>query len=108
MEFHENKAKAPFIGFVQLWQAVRSWWRQIQNRRGLQQMSDERLRILGYAGGCGVMGQFPFPYGEGEKQRGVLLLITPIKSCTCALFTRRQLGAVTASVRSLRRRVVGR
>lgn len=22
MEFHENKAKAPFIGFVQLWQAV--------------------------------------------------------------------------------------
>lgn len=50
MEFHENKAKAPFIGLVQLWQAVRRWRRQMQARRGLQQMSDERLRILGYAG----------------------------------------------------------
>lgn len=50
MEFHENKAKAPFIGLVQLWQAVRRWRRQMQTRRVLQQMSDERLRILGYAG----------------------------------------------------------
>ncbi|STL27351.1 protein YjiS [Escherichia coli] len=25
MEFHENRAKAPFIGLVQLWQAVRRW-----------------------------------------------------------------------------------
>ena len=24
MEFHENRAKAPFIGLVQLWQAVRA------------------------------------------------------------------------------------
>ncbi|EHW9964009.1 DUF1127 domain-containing protein [Escherichia coli] len=47
MEFHENKAKAPFIGLVQLWQAVRRWRRQMQDRRGLQQMSDERLRDIG-------------------------------------------------------------
>lgn len=47
MEFHENKAKAPFIGLVQLWQAVRRWRRQIQARRVLQQMSDERLRDIG-------------------------------------------------------------
>ncbi len=26
------------------------WWRQMQARRVLQQMSDERLGILGYAG----------------------------------------------------------
>ena len=46
MEFHENKANAPFIGFVQLWQAVRRWRRQMQARRVLQQMSDERLRDI--------------------------------------------------------------
>ena len=47
MEFHENKAKAPFIGLVQLWQVVRRWRRQMQARRVLQQMSDERLRDIG-------------------------------------------------------------
>ena len=47
MEFHENRAKAPFIGLVQLWQAVRRWRRQMQTRRVLQQMSDERLRDIG-------------------------------------------------------------
>ena len=47
MECHENKAKTPFIGFVQLWQAVRRWGRQMQTRRVLQQMSDERLRDIG-------------------------------------------------------------
>ena len=47
MEFHENRAKAPFIGFVQLWQAGRSWWLKKQTRRVLQQMSDERLRDIG-------------------------------------------------------------
>ncbi|EOM9371966.1 DUF1127 domain-containing protein [Escherichia coli] len=35
------------MGFVQLWQVVRSWWRQMQTRRVLQQMSDERLRDIG-------------------------------------------------------------
>ena len=43
MEFHENKAKTPFISLVQLWHAVRRWRRQMQTRRVLQQMSDERL-----------------------------------------------------------------
>ena len=47
MEFHENKAKTPFIRLVQLWQAVRSWWLKKQTRRVLQQMSDERLRDIG-------------------------------------------------------------
>ncbi len=47
LEFHENRAKAPFIGLVQLWQAVRRWRRQMQTRRVLQQMSDERLRDIG-------------------------------------------------------------
>ena len=46
-KFHENRAKAPFIGLVQLWQAVRRWRRQMQTRRVLQQMSDERLRDIG-------------------------------------------------------------
>lgn len=51
MEFHENKAKTPFIRLVQLWQAVRRWRRQMQARRVLQQMSDEH-RVT--QGGCGV------------------------------------------------------
>lgn len=50
MEFHENRAKAPFIGLVQLWQAVRRWRRQMQTRRVLQQMSDERLKVTIIAG----------------------------------------------------------
>ena len=47
MEFHENRAKAPFIGLVQLWQAVRRWRRQMQTRRVLQQTSDQRLKDTG-------------------------------------------------------------
>ncbi|MGT7065088.1 DUF1127 domain-containing protein [Escherichia coli] len=47
MEFHENKDKTQFIRLVQLWQAVRRWRRQMQARRVLQQMSDERLRDIG-------------------------------------------------------------
>ncbi|WP_410494390.1 DUF1127 domain-containing protein, partial [Escherichia coli] len=42
-----NKAKTLFIRLVQLWQAVRRWRRQMQIRRVLQQMSDERLRDIG-------------------------------------------------------------
>ncbi|MBW6086344.1 DUF1127 domain-containing protein [Escherichia coli] len=45
--FTKNKAKTPFIGLVQLWQEVRRWRRQMQTRRVLQQMSDERLRDIG-------------------------------------------------------------
>ncbi|WP_225567298.1 DUF1127 domain-containing protein [Escherichia whittamii] len=35
------------MGFVQLWQAVRSWCLNRQTRRVLQQMSDERLKDIG-------------------------------------------------------------
>ena len=47
MEFHDHQAKTPLIRLVQLWQAVRRWRRQMQTRRVLQQMSDERLRDIG-------------------------------------------------------------
>ena len=41
MEFHENKAKQPFIGFVLIWRAYKAWRLRAQTRRLLQQMSDE-------------------------------------------------------------------
>ncbi len=47
MEFHENKAKQPFIGFVQIWQAIKRWRLRAQTRRVLHHMSDERLRDVG-------------------------------------------------------------
>lgn len=47
MEFHENKAKQPFIGFVLIWRAYKAWRRQAQTRRILQCMSDERLKDIG-------------------------------------------------------------
>ena len=47
MEFHENKAKQPFIGFVQIWQVIKRWHLRAQTRRLLQQMSDEWLRDVG-------------------------------------------------------------
>ena len=48
MEFHENKAKTPFIRLVQLWQAVRRWRRQMQDPTGVTaDERDERLRDIG-------------------------------------------------------------
>lgn len=47
MEFHENHAKQPFVGFVQIWQVIKRWRLRAQTRRVLQQMSDERLRDVG-------------------------------------------------------------
>lgn len=47
MEFHENRAKQPFIVFILIWRAFKKWRLQAQTRRILQQMSDERLRDLG-------------------------------------------------------------
>ncbi|WP_336219556.1 DUF1127 domain-containing protein [Citrobacter amalonaticus] len=47
MEFHENRAKQPFTGFVLLWRAFKKWRIQAETRRILQQMSDERLKDLG-------------------------------------------------------------
>ena len=39
MEFHENRARQPFIGFVLLVRFIKKWW--------LQQMSDEQLKDIG-------------------------------------------------------------
>lgn len=47
MEFHENHAKQPFIGLVQIWLAYKAWRLRAQTRRVSQQMSDERLRDVG-------------------------------------------------------------
>ena len=47
MEFHENRGKRPFIGFVLLWRAIKRWHLRVQAQRILQQMSDERLRDVG-------------------------------------------------------------
>ena len=33
MEFHENRARQPFIGFVLLVRFVKKWWLQEQTRR---------------------------------------------------------------------------
>lgn len=68
MEFYENKAKTPFIRLVQLWQAVRRWRRQMQTRRVLQQMSDERLRDIGLRREDVEEGENSLPvWGRGEK-----------------------------------------
>lgn len=47
MEFHENRARQPFIGFVLLARFVKKWWLQEQTRRALQKMSDEQLKDIG-------------------------------------------------------------
>ncbi|BBR60732.1 DUF1127 domain-containing protein [Klebsiella sp. WP7-S18-CRE-02] len=47
MEFHENRAKQPFIGFVQLWRFMKKGWQVRQTRRVLQRMSDEQLKDVG-------------------------------------------------------------
>ena len=94
MEFHENKAKTPFIRLVQLWQAVRRWRRQMQARRVLQQMSDERLRDIGLRReDVERGGKFPFPCGEGERNLAWRFATNhPNKILHLPLFTRRQLA----------------
>lgn len=47
MEFHENRAKPPFAGFILLWRAYKRWRLRAYTRRALQQMSDERLKDIG-------------------------------------------------------------
>ncbi|WP_071886690.1 DUF1127 domain-containing protein [[Enterobacter] lignolyticus] len=47
MEFYENRAKKPFIGFVLLWQAFKKWRRQAATRRALDQLSDAQLKDIG-------------------------------------------------------------
>ncbi|VFS12328.1 Uncharacterized conserved small protein [Citrobacter koseri] len=50
MEFHENRAKQPFIGFVQVWQAIKRWRLRAQTQRVLQRMNDEQLKDVGCDG----------------------------------------------------------
>lgn len=47
MEFHENRAKRPFVGFVMIWRAFKQWRRQAQAKKVLQGMSDAQLRDVG-------------------------------------------------------------
>lgn len=47
MEFHENRARQPFVGFVQVWRFIKKWRLQQQTRRILQRMSDEQLKDVG-------------------------------------------------------------
>ncbi|MBQ4656159.1 DUF1127 domain-containing protein [Klebsiella michiganensis] len=47
MEFHENRARQPFIGFVFLARIIKKWWLCEQTRRTLQRMSDEQLKDVG-------------------------------------------------------------
>jgi uncharacterized protein YjiS (DUF1127 family) len=47
MEFHENRARQPFIGFVLVWRIAKRWWVLHQTRRTLQRMSDEQLKDVG-------------------------------------------------------------
>ncbi|AYY72853.1 DUF1127 domain-containing protein [Citrobacter koseri] len=47
MEFHENRAKQPFIGFVQIWRAIKRWRLRAQTQRVLQRMNDEQLKDVG-------------------------------------------------------------
>ncbi|HEY4466611.1 MAG TPA: DUF1127 domain-containing protein [Klebsiella sp.] len=47
MEFHENRARQPFIGFVLLARAIKKWWLRGQTRKILQRMSDAQLKDVG-------------------------------------------------------------
>ena len=47
MEFHENRARQPFIGFILLWHFMKKWWRVQKTRRILQRMSDKQLKDVG-------------------------------------------------------------
>ncbi|AGR61753.1 MAG TPA: DUF1127 domain-containing protein [Salmonella bongori] len=47
MEFYENRARQPFIGFVQLRRALRRWWLRRIARQALRRMSDEQLNDIG-------------------------------------------------------------
>jgi len=47
MEFYENRAKRPFIGFVLLWRAIKKWHLRRQTQHLFRRMSDERLKDIG-------------------------------------------------------------
>ncbi|BDH46098.1 hypothetical protein TUM12370_21420 [Salmonella enterica subsp. enterica serovar Choleraesuis] len=47
MEFHENRARRPFLGLVLIWRAVKKWYIRGQTRRILQRMDERRLNDIG-------------------------------------------------------------
>ncbi|MDX6021617.1 DUF1127 domain-containing protein [Scandinavium sp. V105_16] len=47
MEFHENRAKAPFQIFVLMGRWALQSWRVRQTRRMLDRLSDEQLKDVG-------------------------------------------------------------
>ncbi|HFZ8994898.1 TPA: DUF1127 domain-containing protein [Citrobacter freundii] len=47
MEFHENRVRQPFIGFVLVWRFVKKWREVQQTRRILRRMSDAQLKDIG-------------------------------------------------------------
>lgn len=47
MEFHENRARQPFIGFILVWRFIKKQVILWQTRRILQGMSDEQLKDVG-------------------------------------------------------------
>ncbi|EHM51625.1 MAG: DUF1127 domain-containing protein [Yokenella regensburgei] len=47
MEFHENRARAPWMGFTLLGRAIARWWRVGRTRRALSRLSDEQLKDIG-------------------------------------------------------------
>ncbi|EGT5662172.1 DUF1127 domain-containing protein [Cronobacter dublinensis subsp. dublinensis] len=47
MEFHENRPRQPFIGFMLLWRAWKAWRARARARQVLSRMSDEQLRDVG-------------------------------------------------------------
>ncbi|MCS2149311.1 DUF1127 domain-containing protein [Scandinavium manionii] len=47
MEFHENRAKAPFQIFVLMGRWLRQTWRIWKTRRALDRLSDAQLKDVG-------------------------------------------------------------
>lgn len=47
MEFHENRAQAPFQIFVLMGRWIVQTWRVRQTRRTLDRLSDEQLKDVG-------------------------------------------------------------
>ncbi len=35
MEFHENRSRQPFIGYIQLAKSIRHWWQRRKKNRAL-------------------------------------------------------------------------
>ncbi|KFD17153.1 MULTISPECIES: DUF1127 domain-containing protein [Tatumella] len=47
MEFHENRANQPFIGYVLLARSLKRVWLHRRNRRDLQQVNNEPPKTAG-------------------------------------------------------------